>query len=92
MPETIAHREFDPTEDDPVEKIVQTVAELKGVEQSELRPFYDELDHIVDRLYENPPVTRAQIVVEFSYEGFRIKVGQDGNATFIPVGASEGER
>ena len=85
MPETITRREFDTEEDDPRQQVIQTVADLKDVEQDELQPFYTEVDHIVDNLYKDPPAAQAQVIIEFSYEGYRIKLRQDGSATFIPV-------
>lgn len=91
MPRAITRREFDTEEDNPRQQVIQTVADLKDVEQNELQPFYNEVDHIVDNLYQNPPAAQAQVIIEFSYEGYRIKLRQDGSATFIPVTETDRE-
>lgn len=75
---------FDPEQDQPNVDITETVAELKGVESDELSPLYDSIDHVVDNIFSEPPQPDAEVEVSFSYEGFRITVSQDGEATFHP--------
>ena len=81
----IVHRQFDTDADNPSTAVAETVAELKGVESTELGTVYDHLDHVLDHLFSNPPVAAAQVQIEFTYEGYRITMDQDGSARFIAV-------
>lgn len=73
---------FERGDEEPSEKLIETVAELKGVEERELEPLYSWADDLVGDLYTSPPPAEAQAVVEFSYEGFRTTLYQDGHAVF----------
>ena len=85
----VYHRSLLGREDEePSKKLIETVAELKGVEEHELQPLYSWADDLVGDLYTSPPPAEAQAVVEFSYEGFRIRLYQDGHAVFTNRGTS----
>ncbi|MFB6087690.1 MAG: HalOD1 output domain-containing protein [Haloarculaceae archaeon] len=79
------HRNFDPAEHDPVYYVVDTIAELERVSIEELPSTYDNIDGLVDRLYENPPRPETQATIEFSYAGYRVTLHQDGQATFLKI-------
>lgn len=79
------HRQFDPSENQPVYDVVQTVAELEGVSMEELPSTHETIDGLIDDLYSNPPVPAARAVVAFTYAGYRIKLHQNGEATFERV-------
>ena len=86
----VHHRSlFGQGDEDPSEKLIETVAELKGVEERELQPLYSWADDLVGELYTSPPPAEAQTVVEFSYEGFRVTLYQDGHAVFANRSTSE---
>ena len=74
---------FDADDSDPCRRLVETVAELKNADPKELRPLYTWVDGLVTDLYSSPPPADAQAVVEFSYEGYRITLYQDGHAVFM---------
>ena len=86
----IVHRELfegvDPGDDDmPEIDIAQIVAELEGKEATDLSALYDTIDHLVEHLFSNPPPIEAQAQLEFTYEGYRILLLQDGMATFLKI-------
>lgn len=79
------HATFDTSDEQPTVDVTETVGELKGVESDRLSPLYDTIDHVLDNLFSEPPRPDADVEISFTYEGFRITVCQDGNATFRPV-------
>ncbi len=86
----VHHRSIfqDPVED-PSTELVTIVAELKDVDQTELDPLYAWADDLISDLYSSPPPADAQAVVEFSYEGYRITLYQDGRAILMGRDSSE---
>jgi hypothetical protein len=64
---------------------VKHVSEFDDEEPEELQSTWERFDHVVDDIFQNPPSPEAHIEVSFTYEGYRITVRQDGNATFVPV-------
>jgi len=86
----VYHRSiFDDETKEPTTELVSIVADLKGVEQDELNPLYNWADHLIEHLYSSPPPANAQGVVEFSYEGYRITLYQDGRAVIMGRSTSE---
>ncbi|MFB6141602.1 MAG: HalOD1 output domain-containing protein [Halosimplex sp.] len=83
--EAIVRREFDTDQDDPATAIAETVAELEGKASTDLTTMYEHVDHVVDHMFSNPPVSEAQVEITFTYEGYRITLDQDGNARFVDV-------
>lgn len=83
--DTIVRRFFDPKQSDPTVEIPRIVAELENTDVKQLTPIYRVIDHLLDHLFETPPPEYAQAQFEFTYEGYRITVAQDGQATFLKV-------
>ncbi|WP_276301801.1 HalOD1 output domain-containing protein [Halorussus lipolyticus] len=86
----IVHRElFEGDEpdatDEPEIDIAKIVADLEGKEATDISSLYDTIDHVVEHLYSNPPPIEAQAELEFTYEGYRIELSQDGRATFMKI-------
>lgn len=71
--------------DDPQIDIARIVANLEGEEATDIGSLYDTIDHVVEHLYSNPPPIEAQAELEFTFEGYRIKLSQDGQATFMKI-------
>lgn len=67
---------------DPNLQFVREVANLKGVEETDLDALYPTIDDMVEQLYSNPPSSHAQSELTFIYEGYRITLFQDGTAVF----------
>jgi len=74
---------------EPTNELVTRIAEHKGVEQDELAPLYKWADHLIEHLYSSPPPPESQSVVEFSYEGYRVTLYQDGHAVIMNRSTSE---
>ena len=79
------HFQFDPTENEPTYVIVETIADLEGIDSDELPSLYDTIDHVIDHVFSSPPTPEAQVQVTFTYAGYRITLNQDGSATFLRV-------
>jgi len=62
------------------------VADLEGKDQADLATIYECIDHMIDHIFSVPPAPEAQVRVEFSYEGYRITVEQNGHAEFVKTG------
>jgi len=86
----IVHRELfegrQPSDtENPEIDLAETVADLEGKEATDIASLYETIDHVVERLYSNPPPIEAQAQLEFTYEGYRIELSQDGKATFMKI-------
>ena len=79
----ILHRQIDTDRETPVVAIAEIVSEIENVPHEELTTTYEHLDHILQELFSNPPVPEAQVEVSFTYEGYRVKVEQDGHVQLI---------
>lgn len=75
-------REFDTDTADPNVEVVSVVSELEGSPAGELPALYRCIDHILENLFADPPAAEADVSVSFTYQGYRITVGQDGTARF----------
>lgn len=73
---------FDTDQHQPNVDVTETVADLKETESDELSPLYGCIDHLIDNLFSDPPDPEADVEVSFNYEGFRITINQNGEATF----------
>ncbi|PSP55565.1 hypothetical protein BRC82_05020 [Halobacteriales archaeon QS_1_67_19] len=86
----MVHRElFDGEAPDPGDTpgidVAEIVAELEGSDVTEIPALYDTIDHLLEHLFSNPPPIEAQARLEFTFEGYRIALLQDGRATFMKV-------
>lgn len=81
--------EFDIDKENPEVNVAEKAAELEGKELSEMAPLYETIDHLIEHLFAEPPEPDAQVQMEFTYEGYRILLNQDGYATFMNIGGSE---
>jgi hypothetical protein len=83
------HWEFDVDTEIPEVNVVEVIAELEDRDSSDLSEIYDTIDHLIEKLFSEPPSAEAQAVLQFSYEGYRITLNQDGYATFMKISESE---
>lgn len=88
--DVIVHRELfegeQPSDDDtPSVHIAEIVADLEDEDATDISALYDTVDHLVEHLFSTPPPLEAQCRFEFTYEGYRITLTQDGHATFMNV-------
>lgn len=78
-------RRLDTDNPEPAMAVVEALADIEGKDVTDYTPTYDCLDHVLDGIFSNPPAPSAAIRIEFSYEGYRITVEQDGSAEFVSV-------
>ncbi|QLG63597.1 HalOD1 output domain-containing protein [Halorarum salinum] len=82
----VVRRELERDGANPAVQVSEVIAELEGKEVDELEAIYDCIDHVLDRVFSDPPRPGADVEVAFSYEGYRVSVEQDGSATFVRNG------
>ena len=76
--DVVTRRTLDTSRDAPAIGLVEIVAELEETDAMELTPIYDRADDLVDDLFGTPPGSDADVTLEFTYQGYRIVVQQDG--------------
>ncbi|GAA0672287.1 HalOD1 output domain-containing protein [Natronoarchaeum mannanilyticum] len=84
--EEIVDRRLDPDRENPGVQIAEIVAELEGEDPADLTTMYGCIDGVIEHVFSDPPSQEAQLVVEFTYEGYRITIEQDGSVRFVKVG------
>lgn len=82
---------FDIDTENPEVNVAEATAQLENKEMSELPPLYETIDHLIEHLFSDPPEPDAQVQVEFTYEGYRISLDQDGQATFMKISGSQSQ-
>ncbi len=80
--DVVARLELNTTQEAPEIRLVEIVADLESVPETELDPIYNCIDDVVDSLLSSPPSSTANAELEFTYEGYRIHVKQGGTAVF----------
>lgn len=78
-------RQLDTDQPEPAMAVVEALADIEDRDVTDYTPTYDCLDHVLEGIFSNPPSPEAAIRIEFSYEGYRITVEQDGTAEFVDV-------
>jgi ATP-dependent DNA ligase len=84
------HWEINTSDQEPGVDIAAIIAELDDRDLEDMPPVYDTLDHMIDTLFSDPPAPDAQAVLEFTYDGYRVNLNQDGHATFMKIATVEG--
>lgn len=82
----VYHYQFDTDRSDPTVDIARVVAELEGNDPEELSALYATVGSLVGQLFSNPPGPESDARLEFSYEGYRVTLEQDGRGTFHQLG------
>jgi len=77
------HRELDTDVENPGVLVAEVIEELEGRDATDLATMYSCVDGMLDNLFSTPPSPDAEMLVEFTYEGYRITVEQSGDATFV---------
>lgn len=84
-PTGVYYRTFPPDESNMNMRLVETVASLKGVDETDLAALYPRIRDLADSLCTSPPFRDAHVQIEFTYENYRITLFQDGHAVFRRV-------
>jgi hypothetical protein len=85
---TIFQQDVDPSDGEPNYQVLQAVAEVEGVDVTELPSMYERIDHMLDELFSEPPTAEAQVEITFSYHGYRITADQEGQITLRKLDTS----
>lgn len=80
---SIVRRRLSTDDGNPGPRIAEVVSEIEDREMTEMATMYGCVDGMLDNLFSDPPDEAAQMRVEFSYEGYRITVDQDGLVEFF---------
>ena len=80
------YRQIDTDAENPAVEIAELIAEFEGKDATDLTTIYERVGDVLDNIFAEPPAPDAQLAVEFTYEGYRITVEQDGTATFVATG------
>ncbi|QLK27162.1 hypothetical protein HYG81_06030 [Natrinema zhouii] len=83
----VTRRRLDTDKEDPEAQLVEVIADIDGVESTDLAPIYRRIDGLIDSLFSSPSPVEANAHVTFSYEGYRIRVHQNGTATVRELSA-----
>lgn len=83
----VIRRRLDTDQDDPAARLVEVIADIDDVEPMELAPIYYHIDGLITGLFSSPAPLEANAHVAFSYEGYRIRVHQDGTTTVRKLSA-----
>ena len=81
----ILRADIDPDPETAEYDLLELIAGVDGREIEELPPFYTQVGHFVERLFEHPPAQEAQMQIEFSYAGHRVRLNQQGQVTLLNV-------
>ncbi|ELY57818.1 HalOD1 output domain-containing protein [Natronococcus jeotgali] len=79
--DVITRRTLETDEETPAAQIPALVAALEDREPTDLSPVYYSVNELLSALFSSPPRATADATVEFTYEGYRFRVRQDGTAT-----------
>lgn len=81
----VVRRQLEKDGENPAVQVSEIVAALKGAHVREMGTIYDCVDDVLDRVFSNPPSPGAEVEVNFTYEGYRVTVEQNGTATFVRI-------
>jgi len=84
---SIVRRQLAPEDGSPGIQIAEVIAEIDDREMTEMSTMYDCVDGVLDEFFSDPPSADAQLMIEFSYEEYRITVCQDGALELVRPGS-----
>ena len=81
----VIHRNVDTSRKDLGVEIAEIIADLEETNPECLTPIWDCIGNVLEPLSSMPASPDAQLLISFSYEGYRISVDQDGEVLLVPV-------
>ncbi|WP_135830487.1 HalOD1 output domain-containing protein [Halorussus halobius] len=81
----IYHRKLAPDAEEANRSLLRLIANLERCEVTELPPLYEQVDHLVEKLFTAPPPSDAQAELAFSYYGYRVELDQSGNVSLMKL-------
>ena len=85
LDDEIVHRQIDTGGPEPAVQIAEIVADLDGKGHEELTSAWSQIDNMLTEIFSDPPDPEAQVQVQFTYEGYRVTVEQNGSCEFVKV-------
>jgi hypothetical protein len=86
----VYHRSiFENPDEEPSIELINIIADIKDIQHEQMDPLYTWADGMIASLYSSPPPAEAQGIIQFTYEGFRITLYQDGQAVIMGRSTSE---
>lgn len=79
----VIRRELDAGAGNPGVQVAEIVADIEDREVTDLTSIYGCVDGVLDNMLSQPPSPEAEMKVEFTYEGYRITIEQNGRVTFV---------
>lgn len=76
---------IDVDQQDPEVDLAAIVSELEKEPTESFPPVYDAVDSLITQLFSDPPPAEAQVMVQFTYHGYRIDIQQSGVVTFMEI-------
>lgn len=83
--EGLVRRRIDPNPETAEYDFLSIVADVEGTTIDDLPSLWEDIDNLVQHVFEHPPADDAQVEVSFSYAGYRVSVDQTGGVTLVPV-------
>lgn len=71
-------REIEPDPENANYEVLRVIADVEGVDVSELPPMWERINDAVTELFTDPPSPAAQMEMAFSYHGYRVTMDQSG--------------
>ncbi|WP_115863959.1 HalOD1 output domain-containing protein [Halorussus litoreus] len=81
----IYHRKVTPDAEEANQSLLRLLANVENCEVTDLPPLYEQIDHMVEHLFTQPPPDDAQAELTFSYHGYRIELDQTGNVSLMKL-------
>ena len=81
----VVQREVDISREALGAAIAEIIADLEETDPENLIPIWDSIDDVLEPLSSPPPAPDAQLLISFSYEGYRISINRDGEVLLVPV-------
>ena len=81
----VVYRDIDTSRADLGAEIAEIIAGLKETDPGNLAPIRGCIGDVLEPLSLTPPSSDAQLLISFSYEGYRINVDQSDEALLVLV-------
>jgi hypothetical protein len=86
LDEEIILRDIDTDAENPAVEVAKVIAEIEDKDVTDLPPMHGCIDGVLDNIFSDPPSDEAQMQVEFTFQTYRVTVGQTGQVQFVKTG------
>lgn len=85
------HRQVTPSAAEVELSFLETIAEIEGCDIEDLPRLWPAIGDILQHGFTTPPPQSANLLLEFTYAGYRIRLEQTGAATLVKLPTPEDE-